>query len=128
MSEVYGASSKLRREHEAAASAQAAFDLAVCSEMVSLDLPIEERVRRIHHLGEGNLIKFVRCAGPAIGEVQVADVPGRCEPGTGELNYTAIASALQEVGYAGVVGLEAYASEDDVVALERFRSAFTLRT
>lgn len=59
---------------------------------------------------------------------QPADVPGRCEPGTGELNYTAIASALQEMGYAGVVGLEAYASEDDVVALERFRSAFTLLT
>ncbi len=35
---------------------------------------------------------------------QPADVPGRWEPGTGELNYTAIASALQEMGYAGVVG------------------------
>ena len=77
-------------------------------------------------IGEGNRIELVRRAGPAIGEVQVADVPGRCEPGTGEVNYAAVASALHDIGYAGVVGLEAYASEDDVVALERFRSAFTL--
>lgn len=77
-------------------------------------------------IGEGNLIELVRRAGPAIGEVQVADVPGRCEPGTGEVNYAAIAAALREMGYAGVVGLEAYASEDDVTALERFRAAFTL--
>jgi hydroxypyruvate isomerase len=77
-------------------------------------------------IGEGNLVELVHRAGSAIGEVQVADVPGRCEPGTGELNYPAIASALREIGYTGVVGLEAYASGDDVLALERFRAAFTL--
>ncbi len=59
-------------------------------------------------------------------EIQVADVPGRCEPGTGEVNYAAVADALRDIGYSGVVGLEAYASDDDVAALERFRSAFTL--
>ena len=32
-------------------------------------------------------------------------MPGRCEPGTGEINYPAIAQALREVGYTGVVGL-----------------------
>jgi hydroxypyruvate isomerase len=77
-------------------------------------------------IGEGNLVELVRRAGAAIGEVQVADVPGRCEPGTGEVNYAAVADALRDIGYTGVVGLEAYASDDDVVALERFRSAFTL--
>jgi len=40
----------------------------------------------------------------------VADVPGRCEPGTGEINYSAIAVALKEMSYSGTVGLEAYAS------------------
>jgi hydroxypyruvate isomerase len=77
-------------------------------------------------IGEGNLIELVRRAGPAIGEIQVADVPGRSEPGTGELNYRAIAHALHDMGYKGVVGLEAYASGDDVAALEAFRAAFTL--
>ena len=52
-------------------------------------------------IGEGNLIELVRRAGPLIGEIQVADVPGRCEPGTGEINYPAIAAALADMGYAG---------------------------
>jgi hydroxypyruvate isomerase len=77
-------------------------------------------------IGEGNLIELLRRAGPLIGEIQVADVPGRCEPGTGELNYPAIAAAIQEMGYRGTVGLEAWASGDSEHALERFRAAFTL--
>ena len=51
-------------------------------------------------------------------------MPGRCEPGTGEINYSAIAVALKEMGYRGTVGLEAYASGEDKVALERFSSVF----
>ena len=77
-------------------------------------------------IGEGNLIELVRRCGPAIGEIQVADVPGRCEPGTGEINYPAIARALAEMGYAGTIGLEAWASGDSELALERFRDAFTV--
>jgi hydroxypyruvate isomerase len=77
-------------------------------------------------IGEGNLIALVRRCGDAIGEIQVADVPGRCEPGTGEINYPAIARVLAEMGYAGVVGLEAFASSDSALALERFRTAFSL--
>lgn len=77
-------------------------------------------------IGEGNLIELIRCCGDAIGEIQVADVPGRCEPGTGEINYPAIARALVELGYNGVVGLEAYASQGSDLALQRFRDAFTL--
>lgn len=77
-------------------------------------------------LGEGNLIELVRAALPHIGEVQVADVPGRCEPGTGEINYAAVARALAAAGYDGTVGMEAYASGDDQAALEAFRHAFTV--
>jgi hydroxypyruvate isomerase len=76
-------------------------------------------------IGEGNLIELVRESLPWVGEIQVADVPGRCEPGTGELSYPAIARALREAGYDGVVGLEAWASGDDETALARFREAFT---
>src|SRR5438876_676155 len=55
-------------------------------------------------IGEGNLIELIRRCGDAIGEIQVADVPGRCEPGTGEINYPAIAKALRDIGFAGTVG------------------------
>jgi hydroxypyruvate isomerase len=77
-------------------------------------------------IGEGNLIELIQRAGSAIGEIQVADVPGRMEPGTGEIHYPAIAKALFAMGYTGVVGLEGWASGDSEAALERFRQAFTL--
>lgn len=77
-------------------------------------------------IGEGNLIELLRRALPFIGEIQVADVPGRCEPGTGEINYPAIARELKTLGYAGTIGLEAFASGDDELALRRFREAFTV--
>lgn len=76
-------------------------------------------------IGEGNLVESIREAAPWIGEVQVADVPGRCEPGTGEIHYPAVARALAELGWTGTVGLEAWASGDSTVALQRFRDAFT---
>jgi len=78
-------------------------------------------------IGEGNLIALLRRAHglDLIGEVQVADVPGRCEPGTGEINYPAIARALTDLRYDGTVAMEAWAAEDSDLALKRFRSAFT---
>ncbi|MET0756636.1 MAG: TIM barrel protein [Mycobacterium sp.] len=75
-------------------------------------------------IGEGNLIALIRRCGEAIGEIQIADVPGRCEPGTGEIHYPAIANALRDMGYTGTVGMEAWASGDCVAALDAFRSAF----
>src|SRR3954465_10701501 len=77
-------------------------------------------------IGEGNLIELVRRCGDAIGEIQVADVPGRCQPGTGEIYYPAIAKALHDMGYRGTIGLEGYADGDDVAALNAFRAAFTV--
>src|SRR6478752_7046667 len=77
-------------------------------------------------IGEGNLIELIRRCGDAIGEIQVADVPGRCEPGTGEIFYPAIAKALHNMGFRGTVGLEGFAEGDDVAALEAFRAAFTV--
>lgn len=78
-------------------------------------------------IGEGNLIETCKSCLPWIGEVQVADVPGRFEPGTGEINYPVIARALYEMGYRGPVGMEAFAKGDVEQALEAFRSAFTLQ-
>ncbi|MEU0845317.1 TIM barrel protein [Streptomyces sp. NPDC005962] len=76
-------------------------------------------------IGEGNLIELLGQALPYIGEIQVADVPGRCEPGTGEIHYPAIATALQDLGYTGVVALESWARHHPDTALAAFRAAFT---
>ncbi|MER9117133.1 TIM barrel protein [Mesorhizobium sp. M0954] len=77
-------------------------------------------------IGEGNLIELCRTCLPWIGEVQVADVPGRMEPGTGEVNWHAVAKALKAMGYTGPVGMEAFASGDPKAALDAFRNAFTV--
>ncbi|WP_097109043.1 TIM barrel protein [Hoeflea halophila] len=77
-------------------------------------------------IGEGDLIRWCEKCLPFVGEVQVADNPGRCEPGTGEINYQGVARALSKLGYSGPVGMEAFAQGDEVAALEAFRAAFTL--
>ncbi len=40
------------------------------------------------------------------GHVQIADVPGRGRPGTGDIPYPTVLRALERSGYAGHVGLE----------------------
>lgn len=77
-------------------------------------------------IGEGDLIRWCEACLPWIGEVQVADNPGRCEPGTGEINYLGVAKKLKYMGYSGPVGLESFAKGDEEAALEAFRSAFSV--
>ena len=77
-------------------------------------------------IGEGNLMELLREALPWIGEIQVADVPGRAQPGTGEINFSAIAAELAVLGYRGTVGLEGWVRGDAAAGLEQFRAAFTL--
>jgi hydroxypyruvate isomerase len=62
----------------------------------------------IYHqqITEGNIIERLTKNLDAIGHVHVADVPGRNQPGTGELNYANILKALNNAGYDGFVGLE----------------------
>lgn len=93
----------------------------------AVDHPNVRMMLDLYHaqIGEGNLVELTRRAVWLIGEIQVADVPGRCEPGTGEINYPAICAALVAAGYEGPIGLEAWARDDPVMALERFRAAFT---
>jgi hydroxypyruvate isomerase len=55
---------------------------------------------------EGNLAANFREHFDMVGHVQVADSPGRGEPGTGEIHYTYIFGVLEELGYDGYVGLE----------------------
>ena len=75
-------------------------------------------------IGEGDLVRWCQKCLPWIGEIQVADNPGRFEPGTGEINYAGVASALKAMTYSGLVAMEAHASGDAEKALEAFRAAF----
>jgi len=55
---------------------------------------------------EGNLAATIRAYGDQIAHVQIADCPGRGEPGTGEINFPYLFHVLDEIGYPGHVGLE----------------------
>ena len=101
---------------------------AVLALVSSIDRPQLRINLDLYHtqIGDGDLIRWCEKCMPWIGEVQVADNPGRCEPGTGEINYAGIARALDKMGYRGPVGLEAYAAGDVESALDAFRTAFTV--
>jgi hydroxypyruvate isomerase len=57
-------------------------------------------------ISEGNLIQNIRKHWGVIGYMQVGDVPGRQEPGTGEVNWRNVFRAIHELGYAGIIGME----------------------
>jgi len=62
----------------------------------------------IYHqqISEGNLIERLTKNLDVIGHVHVADVPGRHQPGTGEINYPVVLGKLRDAGYQQYVGLE----------------------
>lgn len=64
---------------------------------------------------QGDLIPTFRRLQERIAHVQIADHPGRHEPGTGEINYPYIFESLDEAGYTGFVGCE-YKPADDTSA------------
>lgn len=55
---------------------------------------------------EGNLIETATTNIADIGHVQIGDVPGRHEPGSGEINYPNFLAATDQAGYDGYIGLE----------------------
>jgi hydroxypyruvate isomerase len=55
---------------------------------------------------EGNLVQILREHLAQIDHVQVADNPGRNQPGTGEINYPFVFAEMDRLGYQGYVGLE----------------------
>ena len=55
---------------------------------------------------EGELAATVTRLLPRIGHIQIADNPGRNEPGTGEINYPFLFAHLDRTGYQGWVGCE----------------------
>jgi len=79
----------------------------------------------LYHLQrtEGNLIVNLRrgLAGGLIKIVQIGDVPGRLEPGTGEINYPFVFKELRRLGYSGYLDTEMGTSSTPEHAMEVVR-------
>ena len=74
-------------------------------------------------ISEGNLSGNIRKYQHLIGYYQVADHPGRHEPGTGEVNYAHVFKTIQDTGYDGAIGLEMSPKDDPAAALQAVRDA-----
>jgi hydroxypyruvate isomerase len=87
--------------------------------IVRADRPNVKLQYDVYHaqMAEGNLINTITDDFLYIGHIQIADVPGRYEPGSGEINYPNVFHALERLGYRGYVGLEYRPSEDTDASL-----------
>jgi hydroxypyruvate isomerase len=69
----------------------------------------------------GNLIEKLQQNIDLVGLVHIADVPGRHEPGTGEIDYANIYRKLAELKYNKFVTMEFYPTSEPVAALKKAR-------
>jgi hydroxypyruvate isomerase len=76
-----------------------------------------------NEIQEGDLCGHLKDGFDQLGYVQVADNPGRHEPGTGEIHYPRVLRQLFELGYRGYVGLECVPSKSEEIAAEAVRKA-----
>ncbi len=81
----------------------------------------------IYHcqVSQGDVTKRLAALMPVVGHIQIADVPDRHEPGTGELNWSWLLRQIDTLGYTGWVGCE-YRPAGDTVAGLGWRAAYGL--
>jgi hydroxypyruvate isomerase len=65
------------------------------------------------HISEGDLCGHLREGFDQLGYAQLADHPGRTEPGTGEIHYPRVLKELAALGYTGYVGVECNPSKPE---------------
>ena len=80
----------------------------------------------VYHMqiNEGDICNSLEKYQDMIAEVHIADVPGRHEPGTGEVCYPRVVKKLQELGYDGLVGCELFPLASSAEAVKAFMSVF----
>jgi hydroxypyruvate isomerase len=64
-------------------------------------------------LEDGDLIEKFTAGADQVAHVQIGDVPGRHQPGTGEVNHANLIKAVRAAGYRGKIGLEFLPSDQD---------------
>ncbi len=88
--------------------------LAVIDEVGSDNLFVQYDIYHMQIM-EGDLARTIEANLPKIAHIQLADNPGRNEPGTGEINYPFLYDFIDKLGYSGWIGAE-YKPKGDTVA------------
>ncbi len=96
--------------------------LRICREVNS---PMVKINWDLYHMqiSEGDLCGHLREGIDQIGYLQLADHPGRHEPGTGEVHYNRVLQEAYNLGYRDYVGLECRPKEGEVAAARRVAAA-----
>lgn len=70
----------------------------------------------VYHMqiNEGNIIATISKYIKSIGYIHIADVPGRNEPGVGEINYKNVMGTLRKLNYKGIIGFELSPSQNSI--------------
>lgn len=79
--------------------------LSIIAEVGSPNLYLQFDCYHSHVMGEDPAGMLARHIG-RIGHIQIADNPGRHEPGTGEIDYRTVLAAIDRLGYDGHIGCE----------------------
>ncbi len=95
----------------------------ICREV---DSPMIKINWDLYHMqiSEGDLCGRLRDGFDQVGYIQVADHPGRHEPGTGEIYYPRVFEELRTLGYNGPIGLECSPITNEKSAITRLKTNF----
>ncbi len=94
----------------------------ICREVNSKAVKINWDLYHMH-ISEGDLCGHLKEGFDQVGYLQLADHPGRHEPGTGEIHYNRVLRQAYELGYRGYVGLECNPSTTELAAAEAVAKA-----
>jgi hydroxypyruvate isomerase len=95
--------------------------LALIDEVGSQNLFVQYDIYHAQRM-EGELGETLRRHLPRIGHIQLADNPGRHEPGTGEINYAWLLRHIDAIGWKGHIGCEYKPRNTTVEGLDWIRS------
>jgi len=95
--------------------------LALIDEVGSQNLFVQYDIYHAQRM-EGELGETLRRHLPRIGHIQLADNPGRHEPGTGEINYAWLLRHIDAIGWKGHIGCEYKPRSTTVEGLDWIRS------
>lgn len=79
--------------------------IALLDELAHPNIKLQYDIYHMQRM-EGELINTISQLADRIGHIQLADNPGRHEPGTGEINWKNLFKAIDETGYQGWIGCE----------------------
>jgi len=94
----------------------------ICREVNSKYLKINWDLYHMQ-ISEGDLCGHLKDGFDQVGYLQLADHPGRNEPGTGEVHYNRVLKQAYDLGYRGFVGLECRPKTDELTAAKGVAAA-----